>query len=501
MNLRDILVATAQRVPDRTALVLEERRVTYREFDELSNRVAHVLLRAGLRRGGHVALLMSYRPEWLVGYFGIIKAGGKAIVLNSMLKLADYDNLLRDSDSAVLLTEHSFAESLDGVLSSLPALQRTLVWDGGEFQQMLADAPATMPGIALDAADECTIIYTSGVLGRQKGVIHTHESLIVAARLVTSGHEQTGNDVVVGLIPFFYLLGLAAVALVSVCEGSTVVLMPRFTTRGLLELVDRERVTMLIGVPAMFNALAQEDGETIAQYDVSSLRIATTAGAKSSPDLMAKLEEKYGLTACEIYGTTEAVGTTMSDCRSRKLGTIGRPIQEYRIIDGEGNDVRAGETGELVVRSPQLMKGYYNAPDLTAQVLKDGWFYTGDLVCEDEEGYLQYVEKLSFLIVTSAGTKIPPTEVEDILLEHPAVAAAAFVGVDGPDGNQIPTLFVVPRAGVKLTKLELREYCSANLADYKIPRHIEFIEALPTTGSGKIDRRALKERRVMFAAR
>jgi len=216
---------------------------------------------------------------------------------------------------------------------------------------------------------------------------------------------------------------------------------------------------------------------------------------------MAKLEEKYGLTACEIYGTTEAVATTMSAYRNRKLGTIGRPIQEYRIIDGEGNNVRAGETGELVVRSPQLMKGYYNAPDLTAQVLKDGWFYTGDLVCEDEEGYLQYVEKLSFIIVTSAGTKISPTEVEDILLEHPDVAATAFVGVDGPDGNQIPTLFVVPRAGVKLTKLELRKYCNANLADYKVPRHIEFMEALPRTGSGKIDRRALKERRVMFAAR
>jgi len=300
---------------------------------------------------------------------------------------------------------------------------------------------------------------------------------------------------VVGMIPFFYLLGLAVVALISVSKGSTVVLLPRFTTRGVLEVVHRERATMLIGVPAMFNALAQVDEEIISQFDVGRLRVAVTAGAKSSPHLMSELERKYGLTLCELYGTTEAIASTMGTLRDRRLGTAGRPLQQYRIVDNDGRDVPVGDIGELVVRSPQLMTGYYNAPELTARVLRDGWFYTGDLVRQDRDGYIEYIEKRSFIIVTAAGTKIPPTEVEEVLLQHPGIAEAAYVGVDEADGNQTPTLFIVTLPDVRLTKADVRQFCVDNLADYKVPRRIEFLDAIPKTGSGKMDRRALKEMR------
>jgi long-chain acyl-CoA synthetase len=501
MNIRDTIVTAALLYPERTALVLGEQRITYRELDLISNRIAQALLDAGLARGGHVALLMSYCPEWLACYYGIIKAGGKAVVLNAILKPLDYQKLLADSDSAILLTERSFSEALAGILPTLPALKKVLVWDSEEFRGAVEAASDGMPDVKLDGEEECTIIYTSGVLGRQKGVVHTHNSLMEAVRIVTPGIEQTGDDIVVAMIPFFYLLGLAVVALISAVEGSTMVLLPRFTTRNVLEAVSREHATVLVGVPAMFNGLAQVDQAIINEYDISGLRIAITAGAKSSPQLMAELERKYRLTLCEVYGTTEAIASTMGGVSDRKLGSAGKPVQELRILDADGNAVPTGEIGEFVCSSPELMKGYYKAPELTAQVYRDGWFYTGDLVRQDEDGYIEYIEKRSFIIVTSAGTKIPPTEVEEVLLTHPAIAEAAYVGVEGPDGNQVPTLFAVLREGETLRKAELRKFCSENLADYKVPRRIEFLDAIPKTGSGKMDRRTLKEMGLSLSGR
>ncbi len=252
---------------------------------------------------------------------------------------------------------------------------------------------------------------------------------------------------------------------------------------------------MLIGVPAMFNALAMVDDETLSSYDVGPLRLAVTAGAKSSPHLMSTLEQRYGLTLCEVYGTTEAIASTFGDIHNRRLGTVGKPVQEVKLLDDAGNEVAVGETGEFVCRSPELMQGYYNAPELTAKVLRDGWFHSGDLVRMDKDGYIEYVEKKSFIIVTSGGTKIPPTDVEDTLLACPGIAEAAYVGVEDASGNQTPTLFVVPRQGANLTRAGIRRYCAEHLADYKMPRRIELIEEIPKTGSGKIDRRALKMHR------
>lgn len=490
----ELLTRAAMIFPDNTALVLDDERLTYRQLDERANRTAHVLRQSGISIGDHVALLMSYKPTWLVNYFGIIRAGARPVILNSILKPSDYPPLLADSDSAALLTEQSVSHALADSLAGVSKLRQVLEVDSDSYRAGLALTPGEPPDISVSPTDPAALIYTSGVLGRQKGVVHTHASLLAAVDLVAPGLEQREEDVVVGMIPFFYLLGLAVVALISVFKGSKMVLLTRFTPRGLLETVDREKATILVGVPAMFNALAMVDDELLSSHDVSTLRLAVSAGAKSSPHLMADLERRYGLRLSELYGTTEAIASTFSAPGNRRLGTAGKPLQEVRLLDEQGNDVPAGEIGEFICRSPQLMQGYYNAPELTAQVLRDGWFHSGDLMRMDTDGYLEYVEKKSFIIVTSAGTKIPPTEVEDALLAHPKVAEAAYVGVEDTNGNQTPTLFIVPRQGVELTKAEIRRHCAEHLADYKMPRHIELIEEIPKTGSGKMDRRALKMR-------
>jgi long-chain acyl-CoA synthetase len=248
---------------------------------------------------------------------------------------------------------------------------------------------------------------------------------------------------------------------------------------------------MLMGVPASFNAMALIDEETIKSYDLSSLRAVLTAGAKSSALFMEMLENKFGLTVCEIYGLTELIIVTLGAIRDRKLGTAGKPLAELRVLDKNGKEVPRGSVGEAVARASWMMKEYYKSPELTAQVMKDGWFHTGDLVKLDEDGYLEFIEKTSSIIVPSGGVKILPAAVEEVLLKHPAVAETACVGVLDDYKGQIPTAFIVLKEGQSATVDEIRDFCRQSLSDYKVPKQIKFVDSLPRTGSGQIDRRQL----------
>jgi len=494
MNIKQALEDTANEIPDKKAIVLGAQRITYEELDATSNRVANALLELGMKKGSHVAILMSHSPEWVINYFGVIKGGGIAVLLNTALKAPELDSLLRDSDSEILITEKKFSRMLSSVLPHIPLLKRTIAVDTGSYTKMVANSSSISPSIDIKDEDEATIFYTSGVLGKQKGVVHTHASLMGTPPIVSAGIQRKREDVIIDLVPFSYLYGLFEVLFGSIITGSTVVLIPNFTPRAVLEAVKKEKGSIIFGVPAMYNALAMVRDEILERYDLSSLRLAVTAGAKSFFKLMETLEGKFGLSLYEVYGLTEASAVSISTFNSRKLGTVGKPICGLKILDDNGKEVPRGEIGEAVFNAPWVMKGYYKAPELTAQVLKDGWFYTGDLVRMDEEGYLEYIEKKSFIIVTSSGLKIGPSEVEFLLLSHPSVAEVAYVGIDDGYGGQIPTAFVVLKEGQHATAKELSNLCYQNLADFKLPKRIEFIDSIPKTSSGKISRKKLKER-------
>ncbi len=451
MNLKEVLAGTASEVPEKTAIVLGSQKLTYEELEGGSNRVAKGLIELGVKKGDHVAILLSHSPEWVINYFGVIKAGGVAVLLGTMLKAPELDSLLRDSDAKVLITEKAFSHALSPVLPGAPLLKRVLEVDGDFYKGMVAGGSAVPSDVDIDDEDDATIIYTSGVLGRQKGVVHTHASFMGTPDIVSSGVGRGREDVVIDPVPFFYLFGLSEVLFGSIIKGATVVIIPVFTPRAVLEAVEKERGSILFGVPAMYNALAMLRNEVIKSYDLSSLRVASTAGAKSSRRLMKILEGKLGLTLCETYGLSELSVVSMSTLDKPKLGTVGKPICDLKIVDEDGKEVIQGEIGEAVFKVPWMMKGYYKAPGLTAQVLKDGWFHTGDLVRMDEDGYLEYVEKKSFIIVTPAGLKISPWEVEDVLLGHPGIAEAACVGVRDAQGGESPTVLVVLKEGQNAT--------------------------------------------------
>jgi len=489
MLVHEMLETNALEVPGKTAMVSETGRMTYEEFEGRANRIANLLLSQGVQKGDPIAILLPPTMDWPVAYFAAVKTGGKAVVLNAMLKPAEFIGQLADSSSVALITESRFAAATQmAPAGAIPS--RVLVVDSPEFETMLADQPAVPPEVAISPDDECTIIYTSGVLGLQKGVVHTHRSLMSVLEIAAVKIDDRRDDVLFGMIPFFHVLGLV-VSFGAFYPGATLVLPRRFNPRAILETVATEKVTNLIGVPAMFMALVSIPDEVIQSFDFSSLRRILTAGAKSLPQAMQAFEAKYDLLVNEIYGTTECPIIAMGGMADRKLGTAGQPVLEFKVIGEDGEVLGPDEVGEAVCRGANVMKGYYNEPELTSMVLKDGWFYTGDLVSQDSEGYVTYVEKKSFLIVTAAGTKIAPTEVEYVVLTHPAVAEAAYVGVRDSSGSQTPTLFVVLKPEQEVSKPDLRAFCANAVAAYKLPQRIEFMDELPKIASGKIDRKAL----------
>ena len=491
VNIKEMLERAASEVPQKTAIILGSQRVGYRGLDETSNRVANALIRLGIKKGDHVAILMSCTPEWVINYFGVVKAGAVAVPFDIRFKAPELESKLRDSDSKILITENRFSPTLSSVLPNIPLLKQVIEIDTDSYNEMVAGSSPMSPSVDIEDDDEAVILYTAGVLGKQKGMVITHVALMSVLPPVLSGLELKGDDVVLGMVPFYYLLGLAMVVLAPFMRGSTLVVLPHFSSRNVLETVEREKATMLVGVPASYNALAKVDEETLKSYNLSSLRVAFSAGAKSSAHFMEMLENNFGLTVCEVYGLTECLAVSFGGIHNRKLGAAGKPMCELKVLDYDGKEVPRGMIGEAVVRAPWLMKGYYKAPELTAQVIKDGWFYTGDLVRVDEDGYLEYIEKKSSLIVTSGGVKISPMEVEDVLLGHPAVAEAACVGVIDEYKGQIPTAFIVLKERQSATVEEIRNFCRQSLADFKLPKQIKFMDSIPKTESGQTDRRRL----------
>ena len=494
-NLKLMLERTASEVPQQIAVVLGSRRVSYRELDEHSNRIANALMSLGTKKGDHVAILMSRTPEWVINCFGVLKSGAAAVLLDSGAKAPELEPQLRESDSKILITEERFSPMLSSVLPNAPLLKQVLRIDTDPYKEMVARSSPASPSVNIEGEDEAILFYTLGVLGKNKGVVHSHSSFLSILPIAVQKFELERDDVVLGLLPFNYLLGFGLVVLMPIWTGANIAILPHFSSKNILETIEREKATMLIGVPASFNAMAMIDEETIKGYDLSSLRTVLSAGAKSSALFMDMLEKKYHLTACEIYGLTELIIVTMGAIRDRKLGTAGKPLAELKVLDKNGQEVPRGTVGEAVARAPWMMKEYYESPELTARVLRDGWFHTGDLVRLDEDGYLEFIEKTSSIIVPSGGVKILPAAVEEVLLRHPAVAEIACVGVLDDYKGQIPTAFIVLKEGQSVTPDEIRDFSRQSLSDYKVPKQIKFVDSLPRTESGQIDRRLLSGRK------
>jgi long-chain acyl-CoA synthetase len=500
-NLAVMLRESARRAPDATALILGEDTTSYAELDELSDRVAASLTAAGLAAGDRVGLQLPNIPEFVIAYFGVLKAGGVVVPMNVLLKAPEIEFQLRDCGAGALITYGPFlgeaAKAADAAaVGSLYVVNHSGGSEPGvDFRALLAGDRPEPQLAALSPADPAVIIYTSGTTGTPKGAVLSHFTLYMNADASGRLFEFHDGDVVVTALPLFHVFGLSSIMNICILLGGAMALVPRFDAAVVLELIQRDRATVFEGVPTMFVALLQAPG--LDGYDLSSLRVAVSGGAPLPAEVIDSFERRFGVTILEGYGLTETSSTTTFNISAteRKVYSVGKPIWgvSVQIWDGDGRPLPAGpdHVGEIVVRGPNVMTGYHGNPEATARAFSGGWFHTGDLGYLDADGFLFIVDRIKDLIIRG-GYNVYPREVEEVLYAHPAVAEAAVIGVADPRLGEEVHAIVAVKAGQPVTQAQLVDFVKQRVASYKYPRTVEFRDSLPKSATGKILKKELR---------
>ncbi len=500
-NLAITLHESAKRWPGQLAVISDQGSMTYAELDAASDRVATNLRRHGVEPGVAVGLQLPNIPQFLLAYFGILKAGGVVVPMNVLLKAPEIAFYLGGSDArAVITSVATISEAAKGAASA--GVGEIFVVTGSQpagsvgtdFDELLAGAaPDPPPFVQRDPGDTAVILFTSGTTGRPKGVELTHFELYMNADAHRQGFAMTNADIMVAVAPMFHTLGLSGVLNSTVLAGGALRLMVRFDPGTMLEVIQNDKATIFHGVPTMYHALLQHP--QLADYDTSSLRIVGSAGAALPAEFLDSFERKFGVIILELYGLTESGPVaTFNRQDDRKPYSVGKPIWgvDMQVWDDDGRPLGTGKEniGEFVLRGHAITKGYYKNPEGTAEAIKDGWLRTGDLGYRDEEGFYFIVNRKKDLIIRG-GFNVYPREVEDVLYKHPAVGQVAVVGIPDERLGEEIRAYCVLKGGQTATEQELIGFVKERLAAYKYPRSVVFRSELPTGPSGKILKKEL----------
>jgi len=490
-NLATILMNSAGSYPDRTAVRLDERALSYRDLDELSARVASWLAGRGITPGDRVGLMAPNTLEFVELYYGILRAGAVVVPMNPLFKSREVSYHLSDSGAALAFAWHGVADqAAEGARSAGTDL--VIIEPSGLAETLARSDP--VPAVADRApSDTAVILYTSGTTGQPKGAELTHANLISNIEVTrTTLLGLRPADVMLGALPLFHSFGQTVVMGCAIATGGCLTLLPRFDPVRALEIIKRDQVTVLAGVPTMYTAILHSAGGSAG--DVASLRLCVSGGAAMPVELMRAFEKQFDCMILEGYGLSETspVASFNHPDRDRKPGTIGQAIAgvEMRIQNDDGDPLPSGEIGEIAIRGDNVMKGYWRRPRDTEEAMEGGWFRTGDLGRADAEGYFSIVDRKKDMIIRG-GLNVYPREVEEVLYEHPAVAEAAVIGV--PDqllGEEVAAV-VTLKPGASADPDQLREHVKRQLAAYKYPRHVWIVDELPYGGTGKILKRAI----------
>jgi len=492
MNLADSLARTAADHPDRVAIRLGEDTLTYRDLDDASARVAGLLGARNVGPGDPVGLMLPNVPQFAVVYFGVLRAGGVVVPMNPLLKAREVAYYLGDSGASVIFAWHGAASEVE--VGAKEADAEAIVVDPATFGDRLATAVPAPQVVDRAGADTAVILYTSGTTGHPKGAELTHDNLIKNAEVTGRDLLQIGpDDVIFGGLPLFHSFGQTCTLNTAVAAGATLTVLPRFDPAQALRMLADHHATVFAGVPTMYSALLHVPDR--ADYEVSALRVAVSGGAAMPVEVLRQFEDAFGCIVLEGYGLSETspVASFNHPDRERKPGSIGTPIRgvEMRVVDEAGNALPQGEVGEIAIRGHNIMKGYWRKPEATADAISaDGWFRTGDVGRVDEDGYYYIVDRKKDLIIRG-GYNIYPREIEEMLYEHPAVAEAAVVGMPHAELGEEVGAAVVLKPGTSASEDELRGFVKAQVAAYKYPRRVWFVDALPKGPTGKILKREI----------
>lgn len=473
-----------------------QARYTYSQFAESVSRIAWAFSRLGLRPGGRVAILHPNHTDFVLAYTSIIQAGGAAVPINTLYTPREVSYILEDSGAEMLITTHAFKSLLEEIRGGLPLLRSVVVKEPGELLfQTLERTCGSLRGELMHPGgpeDLAFIFYTSGTTGRPKGVMLNHRNLVFGGANTAQNYGLRESDAALVCLPLVHIFANASPVLGALNSGGRAVIMERFQSQPALEAMERAEVTWFPGVPTMFAYLLEAMEESPRR--IPCLRMGLSGGASLSEEHLGRFQEKFGVPVLEVYGLTESTGLVTANpvYGVRKAGSIGLQVSgvTVRLLDEKGLDAAEGEVGEIVFRGPNATPGYWNLPEVTREAVRDGWVFTKDLARKDREGYYFIVGRKDELIICG-GYNVYPREIEEVLYQHQGIGEAAVIGVPHPELGQVPKAFVAPKAGFSLEPGEIRDFCAARLAPYKVPRSVEIIKELPKSSTGKILKKSL----------
>jgi long-chain acyl-CoA synthetase len=481
MTVDSALHRHAEQQPQKAAVRTADRSIAYAELDASVTCLARHLLDRGLQPGDRVAVHWSNSIETAQLLLAAFRAGLVAVPIRGPLKAPEIAYIFEHSSTRVCFSEPALAPMAQQACSG--AVPEVI----SQFPSLTA-GPGRLPEV--DPAQPAAILYTSGTTARPKGVIHTHHSLFGTA-LISSSIPITSDDTLLVITPLMHISGLNLL-LTALYQGATAVLLRTFDPAAVLDLVEKFRCTHILALPAMLQFIVEEQARR--PRDVSSLRVAVAGGDTVPAALQRRFHDLFAIQLREALGLTEAGLVTNNPRGEVRIGSIGpaAPGVDIRVVDANGHDVPAGETGEILFRSPGNCVGYWNDPAATACLFTDGWMHTGDLGSRDEDGYYWFKGRLKQLVIRG-GTNISPQEVEEALYQHPAVLEAGVIGAPHSIFGEVPVAGVALRNGHSLSEDQLRAHAGELLADYKVPERIFFFAELPKGPTGKVDRRNLRD--------
>jgi long-chain acyl-CoA synthetase len=492
LNLASLLTASAERWPNAPAIRLGEAELSYAELDDRSARLAALLREQGIEAGDRVGVMLPNVPEFPVAYYGVLRAGGIVVPMNVLLKRREIAFYLEDSGAKLLLAWQGFAaEARTGAAEAGAGLVEV---EPAALAAALKGLDPTLDLTETAEDDTAVILYTSGTTGQPKGAELTHLNLFRNAEVSSRTTSEIGaGDVVLGALPLFHSFGQTVAMNASLSVGACLTLVPKFDPGEVLATMQRDRVTHFYGVPTMYGALLHHPERE--RFDTPALRTCITGGASMPVEVLRGFEEAFGTIVLEGYGLSETSPVACSNHpeRERKPGSIGTPIEgvEMLVVDEDGEPVAQGEVGEIVIRGHNIMKGYWQRPEATAEAMRGGWFHSGDMARTDEDGYFYIVDRKKDLIIRG-GYNVYPREVEEVLYEHPKIREAAVIGVPHDEWGEEIGAAIVLHEGEELAPEEVSAYVKERIAAYKYPRVVWFLDDLPKGPTGKILKREIE---------
>jgi long-chain acyl-CoA synthetase len=509
LALHEILKETASEHGTKIAIAFRDNGITYSELDNFSDRFAASLASLGVTKGERVAVFLPNIPQFVIAYFGILKAGAIVTAISPLHREREVEHQLRDSGAETIVTLDSLypvvanvwagTKLKHAVFTSIEPYAPNVEFKPNvhSFQKLLAEGAHAPDVEANPTEDLAALQYTGGTTGTSKGAMLTHRNLVANAVAFGTWIRGTADDTFLTALPLFHIYGMTTSMTVPISLGATMVLLPRFDTTETLATIQRHRITVFCGVPTMYAALLANP--EVSKFDLTSVRVCISGASALPPQVQRRFMEATGGLLAEGYGLTEASPVTHCspvDKSALHVGSIGLPLPDTDVcifdLETGTRMLKAGEMGELAVRGPQIMRGYWRNPEETALVLRDDWLFTGDIAHMDSDGYFYVTDRKKDLIKVK-DYSVYPREIEDVLYEHPAVRLCAVVGKPDPAAGEIPKAFILLKEGAQVTANEIADFVRERVASYKQIREVEFRKELPISSAGKVLKRVLQE--------